>query len=113
MDGRTDGRTNGRTRIPRVLQDFTPFGAAALLPFDYIACGRLVKKSFLVFNWGEVRLVRVTFSVSPLVRPSKLIFPISLYRKGDPSSNSRNACKNFMKETKEMENKPMCYLICV
>ena len=30
QNGRTDGRTDGQ--IPRVLQDFVPFGAAALLP---------------------------------------------------------------------------------
>ena len=29
-DGRTDGRTNERTKVPCVLQDFVPFGAAAL-----------------------------------------------------------------------------------
>ena len=35
-DERTDIRTNGRTQIPpRVLQDFDPFGAAALFPFDF------------------------------------------------------------------------------
>ena len=32
MDGQTDGRTDGRTDSPCVLQDFVPFGAAALLP---------------------------------------------------------------------------------
>ena len=31
-DVRTDGRTYGRTDSPCVLQDFVPFGAAALLP---------------------------------------------------------------------------------
>ena len=38
MDGRTDGRTYGRTYgrtdSPCVLQDFVPFGAAALLPLN-------------------------------------------------------------------------------
>ena len=42
MDGRTDGRTDGRmdgrtdrrTDSPCVLQDFVPFGAAALLPLN-------------------------------------------------------------------------------
>ena len=34
MDGRTDGRTDGRADSPCVLQDFVPFGAAALLPFN-------------------------------------------------------------------------------
>ena len=33
-DVRTDGRTDGRTDSPCVLQDFVPFGAAALLPFS-------------------------------------------------------------------------------
>ena len=33
-DGWTDGRTDGRTDFPCVLQDFVPFGAAALLPFN-------------------------------------------------------------------------------
>ena len=31
-DGRTDERTDKRTKVPCVLQDFVPFGAAALLP---------------------------------------------------------------------------------
>ena len=38
-DGRTDERTNGRTderKSPCVLQDFVPFGAAALLPLTPI-----------------------------------------------------------------------------
>ena len=35
-DIRTNGQTDGRTQIPpRVLQDFDPFGAAALFPFDF------------------------------------------------------------------------------
>ena len=33
-EGRQDGRTDGRTDSPCVLQDFVPFGAAALLPLD-------------------------------------------------------------------------------
>ena len=33
-DGRTDVRTDGRTDSPCVLQDFVPFGAAALLPLN-------------------------------------------------------------------------------
>ena len=33
-DGQMDGRTDGRTDFPCVLQDFVPFGAAALLPFN-------------------------------------------------------------------------------
>ena len=32
--GWTDGQTDGRTDSPCVLQDFVPFGAAALLPFS-------------------------------------------------------------------------------
>ena len=37
MDGKTDGRTDERTnRVPCVLQDFVPFGAAALLPLTPI-----------------------------------------------------------------------------
>ena len=32
--GRTYGRTDGRTDSPCVLQDFVPFGAAALLPLN-------------------------------------------------------------------------------
>ena len=31
---RTDGQTDGRADFPCVLQDFVPFGAAALLPFN-------------------------------------------------------------------------------
>ena len=34
MDGQTDGWTDGRTDSPCVLQDFVPFGAAALLPLN-------------------------------------------------------------------------------
>ena len=35
MEGRQkDGRTDGQTDSPCVLQDFVPFGAAALDPFD-------------------------------------------------------------------------------
>ena len=34
MDVRTDGWTDGRTDSPCVLQDFVPFGAAALLPLN-------------------------------------------------------------------------------
>ena len=34
MDEQTDGRTDGRTDSPCVLQDFVPFGAAALLPIN-------------------------------------------------------------------------------
>ena len=34
MDGWTDGRMDGWTDFPCVLQDFVPFGAAALLPFN-------------------------------------------------------------------------------
>ena len=34
MNGRTDGQTDGQTDSPRVLQDFVPFGAAALLPLN-------------------------------------------------------------------------------
>ena len=33
-DGRMGGRTDGRTDSPCVLQDFVPFGAAALLPLN-------------------------------------------------------------------------------
>ena len=33
-EGRMDGRTDGRTDSPCVLQDFVPFGAAALLPHN-------------------------------------------------------------------------------
>merc|ERR1712030_168799 len=33
-DGRTNGWTDGRTDSPCVLQDFVPFGAAALLPLN-------------------------------------------------------------------------------
>ena len=33
-DGRTDGRMDGRADSPCVLQDFVPFGAAALLLFN-------------------------------------------------------------------------------
>ncbi|MEE3023398.1 MAG: hypothetical protein VX367_12470 [SAR324 cluster bacterium] len=39
MDGRTDGRTDGQTneqKSPCGLQDFIPFGAAALLPLTQI-----------------------------------------------------------------------------
>ena len=39
MDGRTDGRTDRQTnerKSPCVLQDFVPFGAAALLPLTPI-----------------------------------------------------------------------------
>ena len=35
MDGRTDGRMDER-KSPYVLQDFVPFGAAALLPLTQI-----------------------------------------------------------------------------
>ena len=34
MNGRTDGRTYGWTDSPCVLQNFVPFGAAALLPLN-------------------------------------------------------------------------------
>ena len=34
MVGRTDGWMDGWTDFPCVLQDFVPFGAAALLPFN-------------------------------------------------------------------------------
>ena len=34
MDGQADGWTDGRTDSPCVLQDFVPFGAAALLPLN-------------------------------------------------------------------------------
>ena len=30
--GRTDERTDGQTKVPCILQDFVPFGAAALPP---------------------------------------------------------------------------------
>ena len=33
-EGWMDGRTDGRTDSPCVLQDFVPFGAAALLPLN-------------------------------------------------------------------------------
>ena len=36
MDGWMDGRTDGRTNFPCVLQDFVPFGAAALLLLNLI-----------------------------------------------------------------------------
>ena len=32
MDGRMNKQMNGRMKVPCVLQDFIPFGAAALLP---------------------------------------------------------------------------------
>ena len=34
-DGWMNGRTDGRTDSPCVLQDFVPFGAAALLPLNF------------------------------------------------------------------------------
>ena len=47
MDRQMDEQTD---RFPRVLQDFVPFGAAALLPFDFNKY-KLVDHIFPVGDW--------------------------------------------------------------